>query len=284
MDNKFISLTLQIGKREISIAKNAPYRLLNIEGIEASEYAVELSENATLDGAFLANKRVLPRQIDMSIEVADIKNSEQYRKLLISFLTPKQSGVLTVRRPNVERKISFELQGVTFQQETLYAPLQINLTLICADPFFRDGNDHVREMIEKIPLLTFPFNSVAGVGITAGLQRRVDTITIENTGDTPIGVVVDMLADNGKVQNPYISSNGKFVKILDMLQINDTLQISTNPGAKRIVKNGVSIFKFDRRSIFFSLPVGVNELTVSADLYADNMSSTITYSLRYLGV
>lgn len=279
-----MELTIQIGQREITVGKESVYKLLSVEGIEASDYSVVLSENAQLDGAFVANKKVLPRTIDISFDISDLDNTEAYRQLLISFLTPKKTGILTVSRNHVKRRIEFELQDVEFKQPHLYHILQVNLSLICADPYFRDGSDQIREMMEKIPLFTFPFNSLQNVGVMMGFQRRIDTITIENSGDTSIGIIAEMIAEGGSVTNPQVICNQKFVKVIDVMNVNDEIVINTNQGNKTITKNGKSSFKFDRRSIFFSIPVGTSNVTIIADVNQDNMRSRLIYSLKYLGV
>ena len=284
MDKRSLELTIQIGARQIEVGADSVYRLYRSEGLEASDYSVVLSENALLDGAYIDSKKVLPRSIELSFDVSDRNNSEAYRQLLISFFTPKASGLLTVTRGPVSRRIVFELQSFRISQGHLYDLLSVSASLICPDPFFRDGTDQVRELVERIPLLTFPLNLYYQTGVTAGLQKKIDRITINNTGDTEIGIRVDMVADGGTVTNPQVRCGGAYVKVLDVLSINDALMISTEPGSKRIEKNGASLFRFDRRSVFFSLPVGASDIQISADHHAENMSASLTYSLHYLGI
>ena len=93
-----------------------------------------------------------------------------------------------------------------------------------------------------------------------------------------------MIAEGGSVTNPQVICNQKFVKVIDVMNVNDEIVIHTNQGTKTITKNGKSSFKFDRRSIFFSIPVGTSNVTIIADLNQDNMRSRLIYSLKYLGV
>jgi len=285
MDKRELEITLQMGNRKIEIGAASVYRLLSASGLEASDYSLVLSENALLDGAYVDSKKVLPRPIDISFDVSDRANTEAYRQLLISFFDPKAEGILTVRRNNVSRRIGFELAAVKMKQPHLYDILNVSLSITCPDPYFRDGSDQVRAMMDYIPLLTFPFNSYHLTGITAGLQRKISTVTINNTGDADIGIQVDFLADGGTVTNPQVMlGDGSYVRVLDVLDIDDTLKITTEPGNKRIEKNGESLFRFDRRSVFFMLPRGESTVTISADVGANNMSTSLTYSLKYLGV
>lgn len=64
----------------------------------------------------------------------------------------------------------------------------------------------------------------------------------------------------------------------------DVYMVSTEPGNKRIEKNGVGNFCFDRSSVFFSVPRGSSTITITADSGVDFIRSVLSYSERYLGI
>ena len=125
---------------------------------------------------------------------------------------------------------------------------------------------------------------MAGVGITAGILVVTDTATLVNDGDVPVGIVCDITASGGTVTNPKITMNGQYVRVIKTLEIGDTLSIDTNQGRKDIYFNGESQFIFDRKSVFFQLPVGENTIVVSADAGIKDAKASFTYSFKYLGV
>lgn len=286
MSSKYITLKMAFGETVIEISKNSVYRLLagGLTGIEAAEYLVSLDENAIIDGAYVTSKKFAPRNIGISFCVTDRKNSETYRSFLISAMNPQRPGVLTVERNGVSRKINFEVNGApNFTQDNIMTDrLRVSINLICPDPWFYDSQEHDEDMKMVVPLLTFPFNSLQGIGITSGTVWASDSMEIDNTGDGPIGVVVEITA-NGPVSNPYIMCNGQYVRAICNMETNDVLEISTVERQKDIQINGESLVNYDRKSVFFELPEGTSTLQFGAASGANNATSKVKYTLKYLG-
>lgn len=288
MAKPYITLTITIGDERITIAKDSVYRLLNdgISGIESADCEAVLTEYAAMDGGYLDAVRIPPRTISVSFAIDDKRQTEELRKKLIAMFSPKKRGVLTVDRGNRRRKIAFYLANrPEFSQPNIIQDrLRVTLTLICPDPYFEDVNATTVNFMKAAPLLTFPFNSLAGVGITAGVLIVTDRVTLVNDGDVPVGIVCDITANGGTVTNPKISMNGQYVRVIKTMEIGDSLSIDTNKGNKNIYFNGESQFIFDRTSVFFELPVGENEIVISADAGVKDAKASFTYSFKYLGV
>ena len=284
----YIKITISIGNRLVTIAKDSVYRLPQggITGIESADLEAILTEYAAMDGGYLEAVKVPPRTIGLSFVINDRTRTEELRNDLISFFSPKKPGTLTIERGSRKRKIGFYLsERPQFVQDNIISDkLRVNLSLICPDPYFQDVSPSVVNFMHPLPLLTFPFNSVAGVGITAGILVVTDTATLVNDGDVPVGIVCDITASGGTVTNPKITMNGQYVRVIKTLEIGDTLSIDTNQGRKDIYFNGESQFIFDRKSVFFQLPVGENTIVVSADAGIKDAKASFTYSFKYLGV
>lgn len=284
----YIKITISIGNRLVTIAKDSVYRLPQggITGIESADLEAILTEYAAMDGGYLEAVKVPPRNIGLSFVINDRSRTEELRNDLISFFSPKKPGTLTIERGGRKRKIGFCLsERPQFVQDNIISDkLRVNLSLICPDPYFQDVNPSVVNFMHPLPLLTFPFNSVAGVGITAGILVVTDTATLVNDGDVPVGIVCDITASGGTVTNPKITMNGQYVRVIKTLEIGDTLSIDTNQGRKDIYFNGESQFIFDRKSVFFQLPVGENTIVISADAGVKDAKASFTYSFKYLGV
>lgn len=287
MSSKYITLKMIFGDVAIEISKNSVYRLLagGLTGVEAAEYLVSLDENALLDGAYITSEKLSPRNIGINFCVTDRKNSEIYRHYLISAINPKKAGTLIIERSGISRKIDFRVNGApTFTQNNIFTDrLHVSLNLICPDPWFCDVQQTDLDMAEVTPLLTFPFNSVKGVGISSGVLWRSKEMEISNTGDGPTGVIVEITA-NGSIENPYVECNGKYIKAIYTMKTNDVMEFSTVERKKGIRVNGKSMVNYDRKSVFFELPVGTSVLQIGAKSGSGNASAKIKYSLRYLGV
>lgn len=288
MAKPYITLTITIGGERITIAKDSVYRLLTggITGIEAGDYEAVLTEYAAVDGGYLDAVRIHPRPIRVQFAIDDRRQTEELRKRLISLFSPKKPGTLVVDRGGRRRKIEFYMRNTpTFDQPNIIQDrLRVTLDMICPDPYFTDVNDTTVDFMKPAPLLTFPFNSLAGVGITAGVLIVTDRVFLVNDGDVPVGIVCDITANGGTVTNPKITMNGQYVRVIKVMEIGDKLTINTNKREKNIYFNGESQFIFDRKSVFFELPVGENEIVISADAGVKDAKASFTYAFKYLGV
>ena len=288
MARPYIKLIINIGGEQIIIARDSVYRLLagGITGIESADLEAVISEYAAMDGGYIDAVRVPPRHISVLFAVDERKQTEELRKKLIAFFSPRKQGTLIVERANRSRKIRFYLseQPEFIQDNIIDDRLHVRVNMICPDPYFEDVTPTTVNFMKPLPLLTFPFNSLAGVGITAGVLEITDTTMLVNNGDMPVGIICDITANGGTVTNPKITMNGQYVRVIKTMEIGDTIQIDTNKGQKNIYFNGESQFIFDRKSIFFQLPVGENTIVISADAGIKDAKASFTYSFKYLGV
>ena len=288
MARPYIKLIINIGGEQIIIARDSVYRLLagGITGIESADLEAVISEYAAMDGGYIDAVRVPPRHISVLFAVDERKQTEELRKKLIAFFSPRKQGTLIVERANRSRKIRFYLseQPEFIQDNIIDDRLHVRVNMICPDPYFEDVTPTTVNFMKPLPLLTFPFNSLAGVGITSGVLEITDTTTLVNNGDMPVGIICDITANGGTVTNPKITMNGQYVRVIKTMEIGDTIQIDTNKGQKNIYFNGESQFIFDRKSIFFQLPVGENTIVISADAGIKDAKASFTYSFKYLGV
>jgi hypothetical protein len=282
MTDKFI-LALELGGKSFFIERGGGFRLLSASGLEAAEYELAFEGGGTSDGGYVVGARFGPRKIVLELEPAG--DAEASRAELVSALSPKNSGTLTVTRGNVTRKIAFVPCSAEFIQPNIFTPAKIRLTLLCPDPFFTDPDETVVSFRKTAPLLTFPFNSFAGCGIASGIWRISDTATIKNSGDADIGIVCTIRATGGTVVNPSVELEGVgFVKLYTVLEDGGELKVNTRRGEKSVNINGEKRFIFDRRSVFFQLPPGENKITVSADAGLSYANASFSYILRYNGI
>lgn len=287
MDDRYIILTLRFGDKEIRIAKDSVFRLLagGLKGVEAADYELSTEKSAGMDGEYVQTEKFGPRSIGIEFSVADRARTEDYRDLLMRYINPRREGTLIVERNGVRRKIGVKMDGrMEFDQANIITDrLHVSLNLFCPDPWFYDAEETERGFIAHAPLLTFPFNSVVGVGITSGATWTTDALTINNDGDAPMGVMVDIVAD-GPITNPGVKLDDKAIKAICSMQGGDKLHISTVERQKTIELNDGVLLNYDRQSVFFQVPPGNHTLIITADSGVDKATSKVTYAMRYLGV
>ena len=123
-----------------------------------------------------------------------------------------------------------------------------------------------------------------GKGFKTGIFNFAKKINIENTGDVDTYTKIIIEAD-GTVENPKIIQNDAFIRILDVMESGDVIEIDMVQNT--IKKNGENcIGKVDRHSVFSGmvLRVGDNDVSFDADNGNTSMKVVLYYNLKYLGV
>ena len=100
MDKYSLNMKLECGeennKRLLEISSDSEYKLLEVEGLESSEYDVNITSNSQYDGGILDSKKISSRSIAFSAEYTGKGDISKERESLISFFNPKKTGMLIV--------------------------------------------------------------------------------------------------------------------------------------------------------------------------------------------
>ena len=287
------TLTLEIAGRTMELSKTSIYRIFGVTGLDAPDKAVEIMESGSSDGGFIVSDRLTARHIVIDFEVSDRNRVEECRDFLMRFLRPKDGGVLTAERNGSRRRIEFyiEARPEFTQINIIHNRLRVVLPLVCPDPFFYDAEETAKNFMVHVPMMYFPLTSMVGRGVTAGLVTPSDRLTLTNDGDEPAGIVCTVRAVGGAVVNPGVwvrplgvADGGDFVRVERTLAIGDELIIDTRIGRKNIYVNGETFFQFDPRSVFFALPLGESEITVTADSGIAFAQTSVAFRRKFYGV
>ncbi|MGN9161212.1 phage distal tail protein [Clostridium sulfidigenes] len=281
MDTRFLNLKFQGGTDTLNIEKDSDYKLIKVEGLESTDYEIDIEQYTQYDGGYIKKKRLLPRDVFIEVDYKGL-NKEFERQKLIGFFNPKRQGILTVNYCGIEKYIAYEVESFKAPMDNLYAPLNFKVDLVCPDPYLKEY-----EMGEEISTwiggwklkfkLPFKFK-----------QKGEPKKNIFNSGhiETPIEVFFKGPAVNPCVQN---NSTGDFIKVNRVLTSDDILYISTEFGHRKveIVRNGVKENAFhyiDPKSTFFQLQTGDNMIEYTTENDLDPQSVEVRYRNRYLGV
>lgn len=259
------------------------YGILNYDGLESTEYELEVQNNINTYGGTIKKKKVLSRPISIEFEYRG-KDKSDARQKLIRFFSPFRSGMLTVILLGVERKIEYEVSGTFgFKNKNIYYPLTGLLELECMDPMFYDTIQTGERISTWINGWRWPFTLPFRLK-----QRGESKKNIINSGDVETPVEIQF---HGPAVNPKITNltTGEFIRVKRELTTDDTLYINTAFGKKKveIIRNGVSEDAFDYidlASSFFSLQPGDNVIEYSTENDLDPQSVAIYCYNRYLGV
>ena len=283
MEFKQVTMVFTSNGKQLTIGSDTLYGITHAEGLESSDITINMVPIAQYDGSTVNKIRIEPRPIIIEAEYPAASDTEEIRHWLQSFFTPKNKGSLSVNYCGTVRKIEYYCSRFKDNRINIFSPLAFSLTLTCPDPWFYDADEHTTDMVETVPLLTFPFNSLQGVGITSGTRFRSTEVEIDNIGDDEIGLVVEITA-NGTIVDPYIESGTQRVQAKCSLEANDVIVFSTVPLKKDIIINGEGNTPYYRGSEFFSIPPGKSTLRVGAASGASNATTEIRYSFKYTGV
>lgn len=280
MDKKFIKITFQSNNEILMI--DGDYKLIKIDGIESSDYEINIENYMQYDGGYTSKKRILPRDISISFDYCNLRNDSVERQRLIKFFNPKSQGILTVNYCGVERYITYEVESFSEVRKSLHEPLSFNINLVCPNPYFKDIiiGETISTLIGGWKFkFTLPFRFK---------QKGEPKKNIYNEGHVEVPVEIIF---RGPAVNPSIINHatGEFIKVERTLTSDDTLYITTEFGNKKveIERNGVRQNAFhyiDLDSTFFQLRVGDNMIEYTTDNELEPQSVEIRYRNRYLGV
>lgn len=286
-----IKLTLKSNNKSIEITKDTSYKLVNIEGIERAELELNLVDNAHYDGSFLVSKRTRNRPISITVDYKGL-NKEIERKKLISFLNPKNKGVLIVNYAETEKAIEYEIEDFNCPLTNIHDDLSFTVDLICPNPYWSDITKNKVEIALWKGAFHFPLVIPKNEGIIMGLKQPSLIVNVFNKGDVETGMIIEFRA-KGTLSNPSLFNvnTRESIKINKSMVAGEVIRVNTNYGEKRIenILNGVTtnilnLIDLGGEDTFLQLDVGDNLLRYDADINPSNLEINIYFSPKYLGV
>lgn len=260
------------------------FGIVDYEGLESTDYELEVLENINHIGGKMKKKKILPRPI--SIEFDYLENDEkksQMRQTLIRFFSPFRSGNLTIDYMGTERTIQYEVSGFKISSKNIYEGLSCLLELSCMDPMFQDVIENGEQISTWIGGWKWKFKLPFRMK-----QRGEPQKNIINEGDVETPVEIEF---HGPAVNPKIINHatGEFIRIKKEITSDEVLYINTAFGKKKveIIRNGTREDAFDYIDLdsrFFSLRPGDNVIEYQSENGLAPQSVQIYYYNRYLGV
>lgn len=284
-----LNIKLISNNKVLDINEDTPYNLIDIEGIEKSEFELSTVSNAQYDGSIVVSKRLKNRPISITVDYKGT-NKEIERKKLISFFNPKNSGTLIITYGDIEKSIEYEIEDFNCKLTNIYDILTFRVDFLCPNPYLRD----VLEAKVNIALwkggFHFPLTIPNNIGIIVGLREPSLIVNVNNTGDVECGVVIEFKA-LGTVSKPSLLNinTGEYIKINKSMAAGEVIKVNTNVGNKKVIKvlNGLetNILNYiDLNSTFLQLEVGDNLFRYDAEENLSNLEVSIYYNPCYLGV
>ena len=285
MADRFEFVDIHINGRHIKLNySDSPYKITSFLGTGATEYQVNITQNAQRHGGIIKSAAFLPREMQLQFIIEPFSKAEKLRQELIHTFTPMEDFTLYVNRGGVKRRIHGRVTSFDIDNVRLFDPIYAELEMVCDDPFFKDGEDTIIRFLEYGKLFNAPI-IIPQWGLTAGMIRTSTTAELNNTGDIDVGILAVIQASGGRVVNPTISLNDRYFKVLYTMEIGDIITINTIPNFENLHINRIESYDYELNSEFFTVPIGENTIMVSADEETvTNTSTTVIYANNYFGV
>lgn len=269
----------------LNLSANKNYTVYKIEGLQPPAVAINSSTNITTDGVKINSLKVEQRNIVIYMAIEG--NIEANRINLYRYFPLKQTTTLYFK--NGTRDVYIE-GTVELIECDFFAQRQVaQISIICADPYFKAVDELVSYFSNISSLFEFPFSMTASGEEISAITSDVRK-SIINTGDVASGIIIELYAI-GDVVNPIIYDVFKrtHIKLMLTMEQNDLIIINTNSGKKAItlIRAGVSSNALGYMypdSSWFELESGDNVFTYDAENGKANLQLTFRTSVLYGGV
>lgn len=161
--------------------------------------------------------------------------------------------------------------------------LKATLTFEFDSPYLLSVDNFGRDIASLTPHIAFPWISIVNKGTYNGVFNFERSVTLINDGDN-IAYPKIKVAFRGEVENPKVSINEGFIRVLGTYDTTDYIEIDYTVNPPRITNNGENILGLcDRASDFDNMYILIGENTVSfdADNGTDEMSVSVYYNRLY---
>jgi len=287
------SLTLELHNitrgNEILMRRDAKLRTLSVKGTFATDYDISTQKNAQHDGVTVTNTSLGARMIPITFEFRYYKDAVKLREELIHFFSPRFEYELTITRDDIKRKIGCIMWHIDDDAiENVHDYYQFGMELMCPDPCFEDIQYTTVNFLTFAPMMSYPL-AFPPAGMTTGVPLILDDFNVNNPGDTPVGVVIDIDVHGGDMVNPKITRVHKdtvdeFVSLPREFTSGTKIRIDTNFKRENVYINGVSDFRVQWQSDFFLLYPGDNKLLLAADEGVGNARTSVKFKNKWFGV
>ena len=280
---KFVRDDLKIFSLGGSYKDSSSWGITKLEGIGTIENDIATENMATIDGADIISERIPARYIDITTNVKNRSLNAVERRNALAFFNPKHSFKVYITKDGVTRWIIAKVQRVQCPENGVSRNVEMNLALICVDPFFYSADNYGKNIASVKARFAFPYISKINKGFPIGVYNFAKQISIENTGDAETYATIRIEA-KGIVENPKIIQNDVYIRLIDQLIDGDVVEIDlVNNTIRKNDKNCIG--KVDRQSSFTGMVLGIGDNTISfdADNGDTNMNVILYYNLRYLG-
>lgn len=255
------------------------FDLVDFDGMTSASASVYTSTASLMDGDKLNNVQANYRACTLDLRVKNGVDVELAKRHVLRVVKHKQAGTLRLTQGDRETELVGIVEAISLPRFSNECTIQIEM--YCNFPYWRDA-EYMSLTISRI-LKTHHFKLVIPAPFPLGVYDLNMTQVYTNDGDVATGCEITIIA-LGEVVNPTLyKADGTYIGVIDKLEANDKVVISTEKGRKFINKNGESIIsKIKAGSKFLQIETGDNSFTIDAESGERNLYFTISFKRCYV--
>lgn len=269
-----------------SYSDNADWLLVEeIEGLSNPSIENFTETEAVSDGLIVTGSHIPQRDIRIRAKVKNKSLNDVCRRLANRFFNQKHNFKIYITYMGVTRWIEGIIDGMSIPAKNVYQQQNLDVTFLCAKPFFKSVDDFGKNIAAITPMFGFPYIQTDKIQVVASYYNYARNVNIENDGDveTFMQVIIRILGD---VTNPMITKDEtKFVKMLGEYHEGDVINIDM-VNLDVTVNGEKALHKLDKASSFTdcAITVGSNTIGFNAEVGKDYMEVNVYYNKLYMGV
>ena len=288
------TLVLTLGRPELS-----GFSIVNIEGLSSPKADINISDVLAIDGGIYNSSRLTPRNIKITVAMHESFSLDDLRVMLYKYLPIKSKVIFGIQTSARNAEIDAYVEANVIQPFSKIQTAEISL--LCADPYFRDVNHAVSIFTGTSGGFGFPFSneSLYAKMLEFGTMHIDYSRSIIYTGDAEVGITVSIHA-NAYVENislyNTLTNQSMSIDSARIIEITgsgivsgDDIIIVTTKGYKSVVliRDGVTyniLNALGRDTDWFSLIQGDNVFVYTADIGFNDIVLMIENDILYEGV
>ena len=279
-----IAIENNLGNK-LQFVNDQNFVITHVEGLTPPASVISTGVVATMDGERQTNVRVDKRNIVITLKI--LTDVEQNRILLYKYF--KLKAPCKIFYKNESRDVYIEGTVETFEADLFTALQEVQISIICAQPYFKALEEMYYDISQVLSAFEFPF-AIDKNGIEFSVLDPTLIAKVENSGDVVTGVIIEISA-NGAIANPKIYNTvtrGMFGLTLKM-EKGDIVRINTNKGSKKVefVHEGITSNIMNAIMInpdWFQLEIGENFFTYDCESGNEFFNMQFSHVNMYEGV
>lgn len=214
----------------LELTNEVDCEVVGIDGLTPPSANIVTSQIALMDGTKFNSATVNQRNIVIHLQL--VHNVEEMRIKLYRYFRIKQ--YCKIYYSNRHREVYCEGYVETFENDRFVLNNQVDISIICPSPWFKEMNEIITEMASVLSLFEFPF-AIEAAGIEFSKLDKEHRTAVLNSGDVDGGMRIELFATS-EVINPRIinTDTHEIIGINFEMQEGDMVEISTVRGDKHV--------------------------------------------------